>query len=190
MARASEPVVAVVMGVSGCGKSTIGTRLANTLDWEFLEGDDLHPAANVAKMRSGHPLDDADREPWLEAIAAWIVQHVRDGRGGVVTCSALKRRYRETLTGGRAGVFFVHLHGSREVLEQRVRNRHHKYMPASLLDSQLADLEMLGDDEPGVMIDIAQSRTAITAEALRALRPDTASGDAQDAKIGEAREAE
>lgn len=190
MATAPETVVAVVMGVSGCGKSTIGTRLAKALDWDFLEGDSLHPAANVAKMRSGHPLDDADRAPWLAAIAAWIAEHVEEGRGGVVTCSALKRRYRDTLRGGRGGVFFVHLHGSRQVLEQRVRVRHHDYMPASLLDSQLADLEALGDDERGVMIDIAQSRAAITAAALRALHPDAARGPGQDAKIGEARRRE
>lgn len=187
MASAPEPVVAVVMGVSGCGKSAIGARLARALDWDFLEGDTLHPPANVAKMRSGHPLTDADRAPWLAAIASWIADHVADGRGGVVTCSALKRRYRDVLTGGRPEVFFVHLHGSRKLLEQRVRERHHEYMPASLLDSQLADLEMLGDDERGVMIDIAQSRASITTEALRALRSDGASDTSKDANIGEAR---
>lgn len=187
MTAAREPVVAVVMGVSGCGKSTIGALLARSLGWDFLEGDSMHPPAAIAKMRAGHPLDDADRAPWLEAIAAWIAEHVRDGRGGVVTCSALKRQYRETLTGGRDDVLFVHLHGSRQLLEQRVRLRKHEYMPASLLDSQLADLEPLGDDERGVMIDIAQSRAAVTAEALHALRPDAASGPTEDAKIGEAR---
>jgi gluconokinase len=186
MATAPEPLVAVIMGVSGSGKSTIGTRLAKTLDWDFLEGDTLHPPANIAKMRSGHPLNDADRAPWLAAIAAWIAEHLRDGRGGVVTCSALKRRYRDTLTRGRADVFFVHLYGSPKVLEQRVSTRHHEYMPASLLDSQFADLEQLGDDERGVAIDIAQSRAAITAEALRALRPDGAFGAPEDANIGEA----
>lgn len=190
MATAPEIVVAVVMGVSGCGKSTIGTRLAKTLGWDFLEGDTLHPAANVAKMRSGHPLDDADRAPWLAAIARWIAEHVEERRGGVVTCSALKRRYRDTLRGGRDGVFFVHLHGTRQMLEQRVRARHHEYMPALLLDSQLADLEPLGNDEPGVEIDIAQSRAAITAAALRALGKETASRVGQDAKIGEARRRE
>lgn len=190
MAVPSDPLVVVVMGVSGCGKSTIGRRLAKALDWDFLEGDTLHPAANVAKMRAGHPLDDVDRAPWLKAISAWIGEHVRDGRGGVVTCSSLKRRYRDTLRGGRAEVFFVHLHGSRQLLEQRVRLRRHEYMPASLLDSQLADLEFLDDDERGVMIDIAQSRAVITAQALRALGRDVASGAAEDAKIGEARRPE
>lgn len=187
MTTAREPVVAVVMGVSGCGKSTIGARLAKALDWDFLEGDTLHPPAAVAKMRSGQALDDEDRAPWIAAIAEWIAEHVRERRGGVVTCSALKRRYRETLTGGRAEVFFVHLHGSRRLLEQRVRERKHEYMPASLLDSQLADLELLGDDEHGVMIDIARSRAAITAEALRALRREGSIGALEDANIGEAR---
>lgn len=190
MATAPEPLVAVVMGVSGGGKSTIGRRLAQSLGWDFLEGDTLHTPAAIAKMRAGHALDDADRAPWLAAIAAWIAEHLRDGRGGVVTCSALKRRYRDTLRGGRAEVFFVHLHGSRQLLEQRVRLRRHEYMPASLLDSQLADLEFLDDDERGVTIDIAQSRAAITAQALRALGHDVASGPAEDAKIGEARRPE
>lgn len=174
MATASVPVVAVVMGVSGCGKSTIGKRLAKELGWDFLEGDDLHTAAAVAKMRSGQPLDDADRAPWLAAIAAWIAEHVRDGRGGVATCSALKRAYRVTLAGGRPEVMFVHLDGSREILEQRVRERKHLYMPASLLDSQLAALEPLDPDERGVTIDIAQSRAMITAAAIRAIRPPAA----------------
>ncbi|HEX6445438.1 MAG TPA: gluconokinase [Streptosporangiales bacterium] len=186
MATPPEPIVAVIMGVSGSGKSTIGTRLAKALGWDFLEGDSLHPPANVAKMRSGHPLNDADRAPWLAAIAVWIAEHVEEGRGGVVTCSALKRRYRDTLTRGRADVFFVHLHGYPQLLAQRVSTRHHEYMPASLLDSQFADLEPLEEDERGVVIDIAQSRAAITAEALRALRPDRAFDVPEDANIGEA----
>ncbi|MBO0826938.1 MAG: gluconokinase [Streptosporangiales bacterium] len=190
MATVPEPLVAVVMGVSGCGKSTIGARLAQSLGWDFLDGDSLHTPAAIAKMRAGQPLDDADRAPWLEAIAAWIAEHVRDRRGGVVTCSALKRRYRETLRGGRDEVLFVHLHGSRQLLEQRVRLRRHEYMPASLLDSQLADLEPLDADERGVTIDIAQSPAAVTADALRVLRPEAASELAEDAKIGEARRGE
>lgn len=171
MVTPTAPLVAVVMGVSGCGKSTIGTRLAKALGWDFLEGDDLHSAAAIAKMHAGHPLNDGDRAPWLAAIAAWIAEHVQEGRGGVATCSALKRAYRDILAGGRPEVFFVHLHGSRKLLEQRVREREHKYMPASLLDSQLGDLEPLDPDERGVTIDIAQSRAAVTAEVLRALCP-------------------
>ena len=138
--------VVVVMGVSGSGKSTLATRLASGLGWDFLEGDLLHPAANVAKMQAGTPLDDADRQPWLQAIAAWIAEHLHAGRNGVVACSALRRVYRDRLRDAGPGVRFVYLQVSRAVLYQRLRHRHH-FMPASLLDSQLATLEEPHGDE-------------------------------------------
>lgn len=129
----------MVMGVSGSGKSTFGARLATTLGWDFEEGDQLHPAANVAKMSRGEPLDDADREPWLDAVRGWIDAELQRGRSGVITCSALKRSYRERLR--RPGVRFVHLEVPRAELQRRLRGRVGHYMPASLLDSQLATLE-------------------------------------------------
>lgn len=134
------------MGVSGSGKSTLATRLASGLDWDFLEGDLLHPSANVAKMHAGTPLDDADRQPWLQAIAAWIAEHLQAGRNGVVACSALRRVYRERLRCAGPGVRFVYLQVGRAVLHQRLQQRQH-FMPASLLDSQLATLEEPGEDE-------------------------------------------
>lgn len=142
--------VLVVMGVSGSGKTTVGTALAERLEVPYAEADSFHPAANVEKMSAGTPLTDADRAPWLRAIAAWIGEHPD---GGVVTSSALKRRYRDVLRGGGA-VDFVHLDGPREVIAERMQARHGHFMPAQLLDSQLADLEPLEADEPGMVVDI------------------------------------
>jgi carbohydrate kinase (thermoresistant glucokinase family) len=171
--------VLVIMGVSGSGKSTVGAMLAGRLGWDFAEGDDLHPPENVAKMRSGHPLTDEDRQPWLERVAAWIREHTEAGRPGVITCSALKRRYREVLRGreGAAGagvedggdVVFVYLRGSGEHIAARLAVRHGHFMPPSLLDSQLADLEEPGPDEPAVRIDIGESPTATTEAVVAAL---------------------
>jgi len=160
--------VVVVMGVSGSGKSTLATRLASGLGWDFLEGDLLHPAANVAKMQAGTPLDDADRQPWLQAIAAWIAEHLHAGRNGVVACSALRRVYRDRLRDAGPGVRFVYLQVSRAVLYQRLRHRHH-FMPASLLDSQLATLEEPGADEGAVCVAAAGTLEATLAQARRAL---------------------
>jgi gluconokinase len=143
--------VLVVMGVSGSGKTTVGARLAQRLGWDFAEGDDFHPAANVAKMAAGHALTDADRGPWLEAIAAWIDAELQAGRRGVITCSALKRRYRDELR--RAGVRFVYLRVARAELELRLTNRPGHFMPASLLDSQLAALEPPGTDEAALTVE-------------------------------------
>jgi gluconokinase len=142
----------VVMGVSGSGKSTVAEVLVERLGWEFAEGDDLHPPANVEKMRAGHPLDDDDRRPWLRALAAWIGERERAGRPVVVTCSALKRSYRDLLRDGHPSVWFAHVTADPEVLRQRIGHRTGHYMPASLLDSQLATLEPLQDDEPGARI--------------------------------------
>ncbi len=138
------PSVVVVMGVSGSGKTTVASLLAGRLGWEFEDGDDFHPAANVEKMQSGSPLTDEDRWPWLAAIAAWIDKVRAEGRHGVVTCSGLKRAYRDVLVGGRPDVRLVYLKGDRELIGRRMAARHGHFMPTSLLDSQFRTLE-----EPG-----------------------------------------
>ncbi|WP_410661480.1 gluconokinase [Amycolatopsis sp. lyj-112] len=157
--------VIVVMGVSGSGKTTVGTELAARLGVEYAEADTFHPPANIEKMSSGVPLNDEDRQPWLEAIAAWIRDHQESG--GVVTSSALKQRYRDILrTGGK--VWFLHLHGDRALLADRMKTRSGHFMPVSLLDSQLADLEPLRPDESGLIADIARSPEEIIAAARTA----------------------
>jgi gluconokinase len=140
----------VVVGVSGAGKSTIARGLAERLGWDLAEGDDLHPAANVAKMAAGQPLTDADREPWLAAVAGWIDGEIEAGRNGVITCSALKRSYRNRLR--RPQVLFVYLSVPRAELERRLQSRTGHYMPASLLASQLEALEPPGEDEAALTI--------------------------------------
>ena len=159
----------VVMGVSGSGKSTVAATLVDRLGWEFAEGDDFHPPANVEKMRAGHPLDDEDRWPWLRSLAAWIGEHERAGRSVVVTCSALKRSYRDLLRDGHPSVWFAHVTATPELIRERVEHRTGHYMPSSLLDSQLATLEPLGDDEPGARISGAGPPTSVTTELLAAL---------------------
>jgi gluconokinase len=159
----------VVMGVSGSGKSTVAATLVDRLGWEFAEGDDFHPPANVEKMRAGHPLDDDDRWPWLRSLAAWIGEHERAGRSVVVTCSALKRSYRGLLREGHPSVWFAHVTASPELIRDRMEHRTGHYMPASLLDSQLATLEPLGDDEPGARVSGAGSPPSVVTELLAAL---------------------
>lgn len=149
----------VVMGVSGSGKSTVGAALAQRLGLPFADADDLHPPANIAKMSAGEPLDDDDRHPWLETIGAWLADH--DAEGGVVSCSALKVAYRDQLRTHAPRVRFVHLSGSRQSIAGRLAGRPGHFMPASLLDSQLAILEPLGPEEDGVVIDVGQSVDAI-----------------------------
>ncbi|WP_231687093.1 gluconokinase [Arthrobacter alpinus] len=142
----------VVMGVSGCGKTTVGERLGQELGLAFIDGDSLHPAENVAKMTAGTPLNDADRAPWLAAVG----RELAGSPGGlVIACSALKRHYRDAIRAQAPEVFFVHLAGSREVLAARMEGRTGHFMPAGLLDSQLATLEKLGADELGVVLDIS-----------------------------------
>jgi gluconokinase len=147
-----RPTAVVVMGVSGSGKTTVAVELARRLGWEFAEGDDHHPPANVEKMRAGTPLDDADRDPWLRGLAAWIGERERAGTSSVLTCSALRRRYRDLLRQGNASVFFAHVDVPEAVLAERLAQRTGHYMPASLLTSQLATLEPLQDDEPGITV--------------------------------------
>ena len=164
------PVAIIVMGVSGCGKSSVGAMLAERLGVAFVEGDVLHPKANVDKMAMGTPLTDDDRWPWLDIIGAEIGASLKRGEGIVVSCSALKRVYRDRLrlaTDGR--LRFVYLHGSRALLTERMGARTGHFMPLSLLDSQLATLEV-PTGEPGVVtVDIDQSLEGIVADAMRGL---------------------
>lgn len=154
----------VVMGVSGCGKSSVGLALAEALGARFIDGDDLHPEANKAKMAAGIPLNDDDRWPWLDLVGEALAES-----NTVVACSALKRVYRERILAAAPGTFFVHLHGTRELLAQRMNARPNHFMPVSLLDSQLNTLELLGADEPGVMLDIALPINHLVAAAKAAL---------------------
>ena len=157
------------MGVSGSGKSTVAAGLVERLGWEFAEGDDFHPPANVEKMRAGHPLDDDDRWPWLRTLAEWIGEHERAGKSVVVTCSALKRVYRDLLCDGHPSVWFAHVTADADLLRERVAHRPGHYMPASLLDSQLTTLQPLQDDEPGASISGAGSPGAVVDELLAVL---------------------
>ncbi len=148
------PFRVVVMGVSGCGKSTVGHLLAGRLALPFVEGDDLHSAANVAKMAAGQPLTDEDRVGWLQALSQRLQQAVHQDQGVVVACSALKKAYRDVLRQGASDVLFVHLQGSTEVLAQRLQQRTAHYMPPTLLQSQLAILEPPQADETAMTLDM------------------------------------
>lgn len=161
----SAPVV--VMGVSGSGKSTVGAALARRMRVPFVDADTLHPAANVAKMAAGHPLDDDDRYPWLDKVGEWLVAH-RDG--GVVSCSALKRKYRDRLRAHCPGVEFLHLSGSAELIAGRLAARTDHFMPAALLRSQLDTLEVLGPDEDGMTVDAGGDVDAIIDAVLKRRR--------------------
>lgn len=167
---AASPIM-VMMGVSGCGKTTVGKALAARLGWIYQEGDDFHPEANVEKMRAGIPLDDADRAPWLAAIAAWMDAQTAAYRSGVIGCSTLKRKYRDFLRKGRPHVWFLYLRVARDELQGRVAMRRHAYMPASLLDSQLAALqEPAGDESNTVTVDANGSVEPTVDAVSRALR--------------------
>ena len=157
------------MGVSGSGKTTIAKALAARLGWPFKEGDELHPAGNVAKMRAGIPLTDDDRRPWLDKVAAWIDGWRKAGTAGVITCSALKRSYRRLIADGRPEVRFLYLHGDRAVIAARLAARKTHFMPADLLDSQIATLEVPGPDEPVMTVEIGPPADVIVAGIMRTL---------------------
>jgi carbohydrate kinase (thermoresistant glucokinase family) len=167
--RLALPVVLVLMGVSGCGKTTVAEIIAQRLRWPFEEGDALHPPENVAKMHAGHPLDDADRAPWLARVADWVDARLDAGESGVITCSALKRKYRELIDRRGRDIEFVYLHGSRELIASRLAGRQGHFMPASLLDTQFATLEEPGPDEPAIRVEIGAAPEAIAAEIIDAL---------------------
>ncbi|MEU0928340.1 gluconokinase [Streptomyces malaysiensis] len=162
------PQVVVVMGVSGTGKTTIGPLLAEEFGVPYAEADDFHPPANIAKMSAGTPLNDDDRRPWLDAIGAWAHDHTEGG--GVVSCSALKRMYRDRLRSAAPGIVFLHLTGDRDVIAERMKERKGHFFSGDLLDSQLATLEPLQPDEYGVAVDIAPEPEVITERAAAELR--------------------
>src|SRR6516165_10396773 len=170
LARAvTKAVIVVVMGVSGPGKSTVAALLAGALGCQFQEGDDLHPPENVEKMRSGTPLTDADRMPWLHKIAEEIDGWRARGECGVLTCSALKRSYRDIIIGDRHDVALVYMKGSRELIHERMVARHEHFMPVALLDSQFATLEEPTPDEHPIIVDIRGKPADIAHEIVRQL---------------------
>ena len=165
----ASPLHVVVIGVSGCGKTTVAERLRDDLDLVLAEGDAFHPRANVDKMASGQPLDDADREPWLRALADWTAERRAEGSSTVVACSALKRAYRDILRGADPDTWFLHLHADFEVLRERMSKRAH-FMPVSLLESQFDTLEPLEPDEHGAAIDVSVTVEEVVKQAESLLR--------------------
>jgi gluconokinase len=159
----------VVMGVSGTGKTSVGEELAEELGCEFVEGDSLHPRRNIEKMEHGIPLTDEDRWPWLQAIAEMVAVRDHERTSTVVTCSALKRKYRDILRDA-APTFFVHLDAPFEVLEARMQQRTKHFMPTSLLRSQVDTLEPLDDDEAGEVVDVSPALDVVVEEAVNAVR--------------------
>lgn len=159
----------VVMGVSGSGKTTVARGIAHATGLAFAEADDFHPPSNVAKMRAGIPLTDADRWQWLHDLAAWMAGHAAQDRSTVVACSALRRAYRDVLAGGPPSIDFVHFAGETALIRQRLSIRAGHYMPASLLDSQIDTLEELQPDEPGVVLDVGAPVGVLVARAVAGL---------------------
>ena len=154
------------MGVSGCGKTTVAAILAGRLGWPFEEGDSLHPQANIEKMHAGHALNDEDRRPWLEKVAEWVEERLDAGQNGLITCSALKRSYRDVINRRGSGVVFVYLAGSRETIAARLAARHGHFMPPGLLESQFADLEEPASDEPAITVNIGPAPAVIAQHVL------------------------
>ena len=173
-ARTRAPRV-VVMGVTGCGKTTAGAALAQRLRVPFADADDFHPEANVTKMAAGIPLDDDDRSPWLFRLATWLRDH--EETGAVIGCSALKVKYRDILRSGAPELTFLHLHGDREVVAARVAGRPGHFMPAALVDSQYDTLEPLREGEAGVAIDFALPVDVIIDDYVRAFPAQALPGD-------------
>ena len=170
-AKRTSPTILVLMGVSGSGKSTVAQELQRVLGWPFQEGDDLHPPANIEKMRSGQPLNDQDRLPWLQAIGRWIDERLAAHQPGIITCSNLKRAYRNITIGTRRGVTLVYLKGDEPVIQRRMLNRMHRYMPPSLLGSQFDTLEEPGEDEHPITVLVHGSIAETVVELLSQLAP-------------------
>jgi len=164
-----RPPILVIMGVSGVGKSSVAQELAACLGWSFEEGDALHPAANVAKMHAGIPLTDADRQPWLERVAAWIDDQRAKKQPGIITCSALKRSYRQIIIGDRPEVRLIYLRGGRDLIAQRLAGRSGHFMPASLLQSQFDVLEEPDPGEDPLTVDVEPTAGQIAREIIRRL---------------------
>jgi ribose 5-phosphate isomerase A len=168
-AHRGSPPILVLMGISGAGKSTVARELEGRLGWRFEEGDALHPEANVAKMHAGVPLTDADRQPWLQSVAAWIDGQRASRQPGIITCSALKRSYRLIVVGDRPEVRLVYLRGSREVMADHLAKRSGHFMPASLLQSQIDTLEEPGPDEDPMIVDVGPSASEVAGQIIRRL---------------------
>jgi carbohydrate kinase (thermoresistant glucokinase family) len=164
-----QKMVLVEMGVSGSGKTTIAQALADRLGWAFQEGDALHPQANVDKMHAGIPLTDEDRWPWLRRVAAWVDGQLAAGQPGIITCSLLKRAYRDLVIDGRQGVRLLYLKGDKALIADRMARRKGHFMPASLLDSQFATLEEPGPDEHPLAVDISGTADEIVDHIMREL---------------------
>ncbi|GAB3886218.1 gluconokinase [Terrabacter terrigena] len=162
------PPLVVVMGVSGSGKTTVGAALAQRLRVPFADADDFHPRANIDKMSAGIPLTDDDRGPWLEIIGNWLASHA--DTGGVVSCSALRRAYRDVLTAAAPQAYFIHLHGTPEVIAARVAGRPGHFMPAALVESQFATLEPLQADERGSVLEVDQPVDEVVTQSLDVLQ--------------------
>ena len=166
---ADGPPVLLITGVSGSGKTTVGSLLAGRLGWTYAEADAFHPEHNIAKMAAGHPLDDADREPWLEAIGAWIDETTRAGRPAVVTCSALKRAYRDKLRKGRPNVRLLYLDADPQTVGGRLATRSGHFFPAQLLASQFRDLQRPDPDEHALLVDVTATPEDIVERLIEGL---------------------
>ncbi|WP_448760493.1 gluconokinase [Actinomyces oricola] len=176
----SEPVThLIIMGVAGCGKTTSAQQLSALLGWPVAEADDFHPQSNVTKMASGVPLTDEDRWPWLSSLRDWMTSRAREGRSTIVTCSALKRSYRDLLAGAEGRVRFVHLQVPPSELKERMEHREGHFMPPSLLPSQLATLEPLDAEEDGVVVDSRPTPELTLAAIVEALDLPAAPGSPQ-----------
>ena len=164
-------MVLVLMGVAGSGKTTVAATLSRRLGWAFQEGDDLHRPASIQKMRAGHPLTDEDRRPWLDEVAHWIDERLDSDENGLITCSALKRSYRDVINRRGEGVTFVFLMGSPETIAGRLAARHGHFMPSALLQSQFAELEPPESDEPAVTFDVGLPPGVIAQQIIDLLGP-------------------